>query len=293
MISGRKSLVLSKKLLMLTVAHFVMAPVAFADEPLVLAPSLSSLELQDSRDAAKRAVHGVDSAAVVERPVLDSDAPETWEVLEDPKVTFAKNASNPLVSHDGRANPNLGVLQGSMLDLNDLSYLVAKSQSKKAELEALRSKLAAVKTEIDKVEAEDDPFGFDEEHLDGLYNERNNLGVSIQTLRKDLQENDARKDALQKEFVRLGWILKVFKGKTGYKPEFGDEAGSYVDDDRGIVAYDQNTRTFVVCYHGSRNQDDWKTNLDGKKIKASEAGLLLGDIEVHRGFAFAAASCTA
>lgn len=31
MVSGKKSLVLSKKLLMLTAAHFVIAPIVFAD----------------------------------------------------------------------------------------------------------------------------------------------------------------------------------------------------------------------------------------------------------------------
>lgn len=299
MTPSRKISTSCTKLLMLTVAHFLVTPVIFADGP-VLLPQV--LELQPIVD--KRPLHiapvkdVVDQGAFLEdvsqHVAPGSDQPDApWEVVEDPKVVFARNASQPLVSANGTANPNALILQRPILDLNDLSYLVAKSQSKKAELAALRSKLVAVRDEITALEATDDFFGLDEERLDDLYSERDDLGVKIQALGKDLQDNDKRKETLQQEFIRNGWILKVFQGKTGYKPEFGDEAASYVDDNRGIVAYDPSTHSFVICYHGSRNADDWKTNLDGKRIKASDAGLLLGDIEVHRGFAFAAASCTA
>ncbi len=280
MISGRKSLVLSKKLLMLTAAHFAIAPIAFA--PVAL-PRPEVLELQ-GLDLPK----SLRVLAPQEELVPDEDAPGIWEVVERPEVAFARNAHNPMVSPTGTINPNFADLQGSMLNINDLSYLVAKSQSKKDELEVLRSKLDEVKTKISKIE--EDQYDLD---LEDCYSKRDRIEVKIIKLKKDLKENDTRKDALQQEFEGNGWILKVFKGKTGYKPQFGGDGGSYVDDDRGVVAYDPNTRTFVVCYHGSRNDNDWKTNCDGKKIKASEAGLSLGDIEVHRGFAFAAASCTA
>ncbi len=270
---------------MLTAAHFAIAPIAFADEPVAL-PRPEVLELQ-GLDLPK----ALRVLAPQEELVPDEDAPGIWEVVEGPEVAFARNAHNPMVSPTGTINPNFADLQGSMLNINDLSYLVAKSQSKKDELEVLRNKLDEVKTEISKIEGDQDDL--DEDYLEDCYSTRESIEVKIRNLTKDLKENDTRKNALQQEFVRHGWILKVFKGKTGYKPQFGGDAESYVDDDRGVVAYDPNTRTFVVCYHGSRNDNDWKTNFDGKKIKASEAGLLLGDIEVHRGFAFAAASCTA
>lgn len=307
MVSSKRSNCVDKKLLMLAVAHFVVTSIVFADGAEVLVRSPVVLELTEGLPSPKKPVtiSPVSSGIIVEVQKKDdpdiasiasrakgTDEQQPWEVVEDPQVVFARNASQPLVSTDGSANPNAFVLQRPILDLNDLSYLVAKSQSKKEELEKLKAKLTEIKLEIDELEVNDDPFGLDEEYLDDLYNERDDLGVKIQNLKKEIKENDARKDILQQEFVRHGWVLKVFKGKTGYKPQFGDETISYVDDDRGIVAYEPNTRSFVICYHGSRNQDDWKTNLDGKKIKASEAGLLLGDIEIHRGFAYAAASCT-
>ena len=298
MVPCRKLSASCTKLLMLTVAHFLVTPVTFADGTVLLSRD-PVVELQDlsKRPLLSEPVRAVKADLVdVVAPQHVASIPDEhegpWEVVEDPKVVFARNARQPLVSADGVANPNASVLQGSILDLNDLSYLVAKSQSKKAELAALRNKLKDVKEEIAELEATDDFFGLDEALLDELYSERDDLGVKIQALGKDLQENDKRKDELTEVFVRHGWVLRVFKGKTGYKPQFGDEAVSYVDDDRGIVAYDPSTHSFVICYHGSRNADDWKTNLDGKKIKASEAGLLLGDLEVHRGFAHAAASCT-
>jgi hypothetical protein len=79
----------------------------------------------------------------------------------------------------------------------------------------------------------------------------------------------------QKQLTDKGWEFKPFEGLTGYI-----HGGHAKEDEAGFIGFNKDKSILTINWHGSRNGEDWKANLDGVKTPVEE----LGGMEVHRGF---------
>jgi hypothetical protein len=85
----------------------------------------------------------------------------------------------------------------------------------------------------------------------------------------------SRRDALIDQFMDKGWTITPLDGKVGRDLEF--------DDIPGFVAYNAQSNLVTIIFHGTASEDDWGTNMNFKKVKAKNLGLVaLG--KVHNGF---------
>src|SRR5690606_26764182 len=84
-----------------------------------------------------------------------------------------------------------------------------------------------------------------------------------------------KEERLRQKLADAGWEIQIFEGKSGTKNQ--------VDDKVGFVAYNTQTNTMAVIFHGSQSSADWETNCDFVKRSARDEGIDL-DGKYHRGF---------
>lgn len=231
-----------------------------------------------------------------------SSLSDSWIQVDTPLELVEKTALKPLVSidEDGnkRVNPNFSYHRDTLLEMNALSYAIAKRQSAS---DNMNRWIAALNSNaMDHAEfleeLEDDFFGCMDmldvfEEMD-YQDRRHYINKEISKLEKYIQEQISAEQRLADVLYKGGWELKAFEGKSGYKRALGNPGDSWVDDDRGFVAFHRASNTIAVTYHGSRDGSDWEANFDGRQVKASTTGLTLpGDVKVHRGFANIVESC--
>jgi len=182
--------------------------------------------------------------------------------------------------------------------MNALSYATSKRQSASDSMNRWIAALNSNATDhADFLEdLEDDFFGCMDmldvfEEMD-YQDRRHYINKEISKLEKYIQGQVAAEQKLADVLYKGGWELKAFEGKSGYKRALGNPGNSWIDDDRGFVAFHRATNTIAVTYHGSRDGADWEANFDARQVSASSTGLTLpDDLKVHRGFANIVESC--
>ncbi len=226
----------------------------------------------------------------------------SWVQVETPVEMIEKTALNPLVSIDEEGNksvnPHFSYHRDTLLEMNALSYAIAKRQSASDTMNRWIAALNSNATDHADFleELEDDFFGCMDmldvfEEMD-YQDRRNHINKEISKLEKYIQEQVSAEQRLADILHKGGWELKAFEGKSGYKRALGNPGDGWVDDDRGFVAFHRATNTIAVTYHGSRDGSDWEANFDARQVHAGTTGLTLpGDIKVHRGFANIVESC--
>lgn len=225
----------------------------------------------------------------------------------DTQVDTSQTIVNPfqhrpvvMVDEDGtkHINPIVQGVKQDMLMWNALSYAVAKRQSASDKLNRLVAARNSTVEDVELFMAEmEQQFGgiydfSDEFYVYSLDERKAHLTKEIATLEAYIQGQMRDERNIAQKLLAKGWDAKPFEGKSGYRRVMGDPGDSWVDDDRGFIAYHKEKNIIMVVMHGSRDGSDWTANFDGMKVRASECGLHLpGNPEIHRGFGNLVSSC--
>ncbi len=227
--------------------------------------------------------------AEVKAPQADQSAEERQRLAHMPLVMEAEDGSRQI-------NPLFEGVKTDQLQMNHLSYQIAKRQALSDQLNQMVAALHMTQMEweslVDEMESE---FGFCaldiELELLSAEHRKAKLIRDINAAEIKMQGILAQEEEVRQLLIAAGWDVEAFEGMAGYKLDGSEPGKHWVKDDRGFVAFHPEKNMISVVVHGSRNNDDWNSNFDARKVRASECGLdLPGDHMIHRGFGNVAGS---
>ncbi len=221
----------------------------------------------------------------------------SFQETNDDEIVAKKFQHSVLVQEDPEGkitiNPLFARHQETILDMNNLSYAIAKRQGFSDEMNRWVEMLNKSSADLQAMPDSTDSFlGMSMITLCEMEEREYNQMVrgKIAECESKINMFGARVERYRTELLSKGWELRVIEGRTGYKT-IGEDDRRFVEDDRGFVAYHPASNLMTVVYHGSRNEYDWETNFDGSKVKAPSVNLELPEfVEIHRGFGHAVAS---